>query len=102
MFLQEQGILWATDLKSLLLDMKEATEQARQVGKRGLDPQEVVEWEAQFLRLLDEGDQAHPRATAPPGKRGRCKQRAARNLLDRLRKPQKAVLNLPSGSSGRF
>ncbi len=91
-FLAEQGIAWAADLKSLLLDMKEATDQARVLGKWRLEPQEVVDWEAQFLRLLDEGDQAHPRATAPPGQRGRCKQSAARNLLDRLRKQQKAVL----------
>jgi transposase len=92
-FLEEQGVPWAADLKTLLLDMKEATEQARELGKRRVDPQEVVDWEAQFLRLLDEGDQAHPRATAPPGKRGRCKQSDARNLLDRLRKHQKAILN---------
>jgi transposase len=91
-FLEEQGIPWAAELKTLLLDMKEATEQAREQGKHWLDPLEVVDWEAQFLRLLDEGDQAHPRATAPPGKRGRCKQSDARNLLDRLRKQQKAVL----------
>jgi transposase len=91
-FLAEQGLLWADQLKSLLLDMKEATQQARALGKWRLDPQEVVDWEAQFLRLLDEGEQAHPRATAPPGQRGRCKQSAARNLLDRLRKQQKAVL----------
>jgi transposase len=91
-FLAEQGLLWADELKSLLLDMKEATQQARALGKWRLDPQEVLDWEAQFLRLLDEGDQAHPRATAPPGQRGRCKQSAARNLLDRLRKQQKAVL----------
>jgi transposase len=91
-FLAEQGLLWADDLKSLLLDMKEATEQARALGKWRLDPQEVVDWEAQFLRLLDEGEQAHPPATAPPGQRGRCKQSEARNLLDRLRKQQKAVL----------
>jgi transposase len=91
-FLAEQGIQWAADLKTLLLDMKEATEQAREQGKHWLDPLEVVDWEAQFLRLLDDQDQAHPRATAPPGKRGRCKQSDARNLLDRLRKQQKAVL----------
>ncbi len=90
--LEEQAVPWAADLKILLLDMKEATEQARALGKRRVDPQEVVDWEAQFLRLLDEGDQAHPRATAPPGTRGRCKQSAARNLLDRLRTHQKAVL----------
>ncbi len=91
-FLAEQGLAWAADLKALLLEMKEATDQARALGKWRLEPREVVDWEAQFLRLLDEGDQAHPRATAPPGKRGRCKQSAARNLLDRLRKQQKAVL----------
>src|SRR2546421_1938358 len=91
-FLAEQGLVWADDLTGLLLDMKEATQQARALGKWHLEAQEVVDWEAQFLRLLDEGDQAHPRATAPPGQRGRCKQSEARNVLDRLRKQQKAVL----------
>jgi len=92
-FLAEQGVHWAADLKILLLDRNEATEQARQQGRHGLDPLEGVEWEAHFLRLRDEGDLAHPRATAPPGKWGRCKQSDARNLLDRLRKQQKAILN---------
>ncbi len=100
--LEEQAVAWAADLKTLLLDMKEATDQAPELGKRRVDPQEVVDWEAQFLRLLDEGDQAHPRATAPPGKGGRCKQSDARNPLDRLRKHQKVVLNLPSGSARGF
>jgi hypothetical protein len=45
-----------------------------------------------FVELLDEADQAHPHATAPPGHRGRVKQSVARNLLDRLRKHQSAVL----------
>ncbi|HLZ57555.1 MAG TPA: IS66 family transposase [Ktedonosporobacter sp.] len=90
-FLEEQGLSWAADLKALLLEMKAATDQARALGKTRLDFWEVVDWEAQFLRLLDEGDRLHPRATAPPGQRGRCKQSDARNLLDRLRTQQKAV-----------
>jgi len=89
---EEQGCQWAADLKSLLLDMKEATEQGRSQGKPWLDPLEVADWEGQFLRILDEGDLAHPRTTAPPGTRGRCKQSLARNLLDRLRKYQAAFL----------
>jgi transposase len=89
---EEHGELWAHALKGLLLDMKAATEQARAQGKLRLDPLEVIDWEAQFLQLLDEGDHLHPHAVAPPGTRGRCKQSAARNLLDRLRKHQKAVL----------
>ena len=89
---EEQGAVWAADLKELLLDMKQATDQAREQGMPWLDPLEVVDWEARFLELLDEGDRLHPHAVAPPGGRGRCKQSAARNLLDRLRKHQQAVL----------
>jgi len=88
---EEQGAVWAADLTDLLLSMKQATQQAREQGKRWLDPLEVLDWEAAFLRLLDEGDHVTPRAMAPPGTRGRIKQSAARNLLDRLRKHQKAV-----------
>src|SRR5438270_6578159 len=62
------------------------------MGKPWLDPLEVIDWEARFLELLAEGDRLHPPAVAPPGQRGRCKQSAARNLLDRLRKHQQAVL----------
>src|SRR5579872_2272409 len=79
---EEQGAVWAADLKDLLLSMKQATQQARDQGKRGLDPMEVLDWERAFLRLLDEGDELTPGATAPPGTRGRIKQSAARNLLD--------------------
>ena len=71
---EEQSLQWAKDLKALLLDMKEATEHAREQGKLWLDPLEVGDWETRFLELLAEGDQAHPRATAPPGQKGRCKQ----------------------------
>lgn len=81
---EEQGLWWAAKLKALLVDMKEATEQARAQRKHWLHPLEVVDWQARYLRLLDEGDQTHPRATAPPGHRGRVKQSKARNLLDRV------------------
>lgn len=90
---EEQHAVWAVELKELLLDMKDATEQARGEGKHWLHPLEVVAWEAACLRVLDEGDRVTPRATAPPGKKGRCKQSAARNLLDSLRKHQKAVFS---------
>lgn len=88
---EQQGAVWAVELKDLLLSMKEATQQARAQGKHWLDPLEVLDWELAFLRVLDEADQVTPRATAPPGSKGRVKQSAARNLLDRLRKHQQAV-----------
>lgn len=88
---EEHHALWAAELKDLLLEMKTATEQARVEGKRWLHPLEVADWEAAFLHLLDQGELVTPRATAPPGKKGRCKQSAARNLLDSLHKHQKAI-----------
>jgi transposase len=88
---EQHGAVWATELIDLLLSMKEATEQARDQGKRWLDPLEVLDWEHAFLRVLDEADQITPRATAPPGTKGRIKQSSARNLLDHLRKHQQAV-----------
>src|SRR6266566_9262707 len=88
---EEQGAGWAADLKELLLDMKQATDEAREQGKHGLDSLEVIDWEVRFLELLHEGDRLHPHALAPPGTRGRCKQSPARNLLDRLRKHKQAV-----------
>ena len=49
---EEQHAGWAADLKNMLLDMKSATQHARALGKPHLDFWEVVDWEAQFLRLL--------------------------------------------------
>ena len=89
---EEQGLEWAADLKALLLEMKEATDQAREQGLATLHPLEVQDWQAQFLALVAHADATTPTAQAPPGTKGRVKQSAARNLLDRLIGDQEAVL----------
>lgn len=89
---EELGLWWAAKLKRVLLSMKQATDQARAQGQAGLSQKEVAIWQARFLALLSDGDQAHPRAPTPKGKRGKAKQHPARNLLDRLRKYQDAFL----------
>lgn len=89
---EEQGLSWAADLKTLLLDMKEATDEARKLGRAALHPLEVEDWQAQFVALVAQADATTPTAQAPPGKKGRVKQSAARNLLDRLIEDQEAVL----------
>ena len=48
--------------------------------------------ELSCLSLLAEADTLTPTAQAPPGTKGRVKQSAARNLLDRLIANQEAVL----------
>jgi len=89
---EEQGLEWAADLKALLLSMKEATDEAREHGLATLHPLEVEDWQAQFVALVAHADAMTPTAQAPPGSKGRAKQSAARNLIDRLIHHQEAVL----------
>jgi transposase len=89
---EEQGLEWAADLKALLLSMKEAADEAREQSLATLHPLEVEDWQAQFLALVAHADALTPTAQAPPGQKGRAKQSAARNLLERLINDQEAVL----------
>jgi transposase len=90
---QELGLWWANKMITLLAKMKKATDQARALGQTSLLAEEAQALQTQFLSLLDEGAQVHPRAPTPAGKRGKAKQHPARNLLDHLRKHQGAVLS---------
>src|SRR5271157_3457686 len=89
---EEQQQVWADQMITLLLDIKEAVEQARAQGRTSLHPLEVQDWKARYEALLDEGYQANPPDPPPVMKKGRRKQSAARNLLDRLSTHQEAVL----------
>src|SRR5258708_20580299 len=80
-------------MKTVLVDSKTAVDQARALGLTSLHPLEVADWKAQYVALLAEGYQANPPDPPPEvGRRGRRKQSAARNLLDRLSTHQEAVL----------
>jgi len=89
---EEQQQVWADQMITVLLDIKAAVEQARAQGRTSLHPLEVQDWKARYEALLDEGYQANPPDPPPVIKKGRRKQSAARNLLDRLSKHQEAVL----------
>lgn len=90
---EEQQQAWAAEMKELLLDIKAAVEQARAEGRTSLHPLEVADWKARYGAVLTEGYQANPPDPPPEvAKKGRRKQSAARNLLDRLSTHQEAVL----------
>jgi transposase len=90
---EEQQQAWASEMKELLLDMKTAVAQARAEGRRCLHPLEVADWQAHYGAVLAEGYQVNPPDPPPEtSRRGRRKQSAARNLLDRLSNHQQAVL----------
>ena len=83
---------WAAQMKDLLLSMKEAVEHARAEGRAALHP---WKWPTgrRSIRPSCCRQTRQPRDLSPPLKgKGRRKQSAARNLLDRLSKEQEAVL----------
>ncbi len=96
LFLEERyQQIWATELAALLREIKQAVSRAVQAGHSQLPVAQVTEFERRYQKLLDCGYQANPlpdSLPAAPKKRGRPKQSPARNLLDRLRQQQAAVL----------
>lgn len=86
---------WATDLAQLLREIKQAVAVAVQLGQVQLPAPQVAEFERRYQQLLTCGYQTNPLPSLPPAapkKRGRPKQSLPRNLLDRLRQHQAAVL----------
>ena len=90
---EEEKQEWAAEMKSLLLDMKAAVEQARMQGRESLHPLEVQDWKARYHGLLEQAAEAPSMKQVPvPKGKGRHKQSAAHNLLARLLHDQQAVL----------
>jgi transposase len=83
---------WAAELATLLVQIKQAVESAQQSGLARLTAEQLVDFERSYLALLDQGDTSNPPATARTQARGKLPQSPARNLLNRLRKHQVAVL----------
>jgi transposase len=83
---------WAKDLKTLLLEMKTAVEQARLRGEEGLGVVERTPFLTRYEAFLAAGLAANPPRQRRPHQRGRVKQSPARNLLERLWMRQDEVL----------
>jgi transposase len=86
---------WAKDLADLLREIKQAVVTAQQAGQTALLPHQLATFQHQYDQLLDQGFQANPPPPPEhnrPKARGKSKQSPARNLLNRLRQHQQAVL----------
>lgn len=81
---EEQHCAWATELMALLLRMKTIAEACRANALAMVPATELAALLQAYDDVLQAAEPLHPRALSPPGKRGRPKQSAARNLLDRL------------------
>lgn len=77
---------WAAEMVNLLLEIKDAVEQA-QPDRLSLLPDQITNFETRYDALVAAGLRECPAlqpAEPPPKKRGRPKQHPAKNLLDHL------------------
>ena len=92
-FLEEQYQQgWATELKTLLWQMKATVEQARATGLHSLPSTSRQAFVTRYRALIAAGLAANPPPARRPRQRGRVKQTPAQNLLERLWLGQEEVL----------
>ncbi len=91
--LEEQGQVWAGQMKCLLVQIKAAVERARDAGQHCLPRESLLEFEGRYCALVAQGLEGNPPNPPPPEPRkGRVKQSKAYNLLVRLRDHEGDVL----------
>lgn len=83
---------WAKQLADLLLEIKQTVAAAQQAGLAALTDEQLATFIQRYRSLLDQGEAANPTVTVRAHPRGQIKQSPPRNLLDRLRRHQAAVL----------
>jgi transposase len=84
---------WAEKMSELLVEIKEAVEEAKKQEQIALTDRQQTDFEARYDQLITQGLEANPPPPEPPvKKRGRKKQSKAKNLLDRLQGHKQEVL----------
>lgn len=86
---------WASVMIQLLLEIKQAVENAKLLGQAALPAGQITAFELRYDQIVAQGLLANPPpqpTEEQPRKRGRVKQSLAKNLLDRLRDHKLKVL----------
>ncbi len=82
---------WAKEMKELLLKAKREVEEHVTLG--ALPEDKKLQIEQEYTKIMDKGFEYHDKLPAlPKGKRGKQKQRAGKNLLDRFKEKRDCVL----------
>jgi transposase len=91
-FVEEQfKQAWAKNLKTLLLEIKQAVDEARAGGLVAVPARAKADFLSRYDTILADGARANP-PPPPTGKRGRPKRGKAGSLVDRLRTHKAATL----------
>ena len=93
LFLEERyPQAWEPAMTKLLLEIKQSVSEAKAQGLTTLSPDQITVFETRYEELIEQGLQLNPVPDKPPGQRGKVKQLPPKNLLDRLKNHQPAVL----------
>jgi transposase len=85
------GQVWPEQMMGFLCQANDLCEAARQKNIP-LSTTDTAAFVTVYQKILSEGERLNPAAVKPTGKRGRCKQSVAFNLLGRMRQYSDAVL----------
>jgi transposase len=80
---EEEGQIWAYNMKTLPVEIKDNVDNAREQGLIELDLKCIRDFEDRYGKLIESGYAANPEALRC-NKRGRVKQSKGRNLAARL------------------
>ena len=86
---------WAQEMIDLLMEMNQSVNLAKSEATASLDSAQIIAFETKYEEILERGFQENPLLPPPenaPKRQGRPKQSKAKNLLDRLKNNQEAVL----------
>jgi transposase len=93
LFLEERyPQAWEPAMTKLLLEIKQTVAEAKVHGLTELPLAQITAFEVRYDELIEQGLTLNPVPDKPPGKRGKVKQPPPKNLLDRLKNHQPAVL----------
>lgn len=88
---EEEGQIWAYGMKTLLVEIKEQVDHAKEQDLAALPVPAVRDFEERYGRLIENGYITNPEAS-PSRKRGRTRQSKGRNLVARLHEKRSQTL----------
>lgn len=89
---EQETSQWAADMKTLLLEMKAATDKSKEMGLQSLNEQQQQQFTAKYDLLIKEGYLQHPFPEKQPGKRGAVKKSKTQNLLERFKNHREDII----------
>ena len=90
--LEQEKSQWAADMKALLLEMKDITDNSKEQGLQSLDEQQQQQLTAKYDLLVEAGYLQHPLTEKQPGKRGAVKKSKTQNLLQRFKNHREDII----------